>query len=365
MCHVSLINNSLFLCSNIYKLVDYTICIYICTLYALLQKTLRETPPTTKETSLITEESPPATGDINEIVVAYLIPVDGPYQINCDGQTGGCFIWNDYGLEINFPPKCSQEHIQVDIQNFLPINNKVHPTIHIVSEVYQFQCNIKRFDKAFTLRLQHCLSLKSPEDCHQLCFIIESENNNDMKHGYFEVGNSYGIVHLNKFCRIFIVWVRALWRNMRTIIRTTNIFTRTVQHQDNSLSSDQQSSTSSEAHTEGLFDVPDVSLNTPIYDTQADIPLKYESMIGLPKNFHHLAEWNCVYSIYLSLGGWNKVRTQLVKLPVMVQITANVMNTGLNPHLTCAQHAHILQGLMSYSHSLLLQSITYFAFLTS
>ena len=47
--------------------------------------------------------------------------VDGPYQINCGGQIGGSFVWNDCSLEVIFPPKCLQQNIQVTMSASLPI----------------------------------------------------------------------------------------------------------------------------------------------------------------------------------------------------------------------------------------------------
>ena len=203
--------------------------------------------------------------------------------------------------------------------------------MHIVSAVYQFNCNIKRFDKAFTLHLEHCIKLQSPEDCQKMCFIIQHDDSNDMKYGHFEVGNSYGTVNLNRFSRIFIVWVNELWRNICTIVLPAT-------DQDNTslqVSGNQQSSTRSEAHSEEVYTsqtdhitlsqstsgqqhdstVPSSS-GVVSYDTgkectkmkHASSPVyKYESMIGLPKDYCHLTNWSGVYSIYVKLGGWRKV----------------------------------------------------------
>ena len=91
------------------------------------------------------------------------------------------------------------------MSTFLPIKNEIHASIHIVSAVYQFKCNIERFDEAFTLRLQHCIELQSPEDCQNLRFIIQHGDSNDVKYGHYEVGNSYGTVNLNKFCHVLFV----------------------------------------------------------------------------------------------------------------------------------------------------------------
>ena len=204
--------------------------------------------------------------------------------------------------------------------------------MHIVSAVYQFNCNIQKFDKAFTLRLQHCIKLQSPEDCQKMHFVIQHDDSNDIKYGCFEVGNSYGTVHLNRFSRIFIVWINELWRNICTIVLPV------TDDQDNTslqASGDQQSSTRSEAHSKEVYTsqtdhtmlsqstsgqqhdstVPSSS-GMASYDTEKECTkkkhvsspvYKYESMICLPNDYCCLTNWSGVYSIYVNLGGWRKV----------------------------------------------------------
>ena len=219
------------------------------------------------------------------------------------------------------------------MSTLLPIKNEVHPGMHIVSAVYQFNCNIERFDKAFTLRLQHCIEIQSPEDCQKMHFVIQhGGGSNDVKYGHFAVGNYYGTVNLNKFCRVFIVWVRELWRSICTIILPV------TDGQDNTplqVSNNQQSSTRSEGHSKEIFtsqtdqttlsqsvsgqqhdsSVPSNSstsnscaVNNEYVESKQDDPVyKYESMIALPRDYCHLPDWYGVYSIYAELGGWRKV----------------------------------------------------------
>lgn len=215
------------------------------------------------------------------------MPVDGPYQINFDGQSGGCLDWKDCGLKINFPSQCSQQHVQVAVSAFLPINNEVHPGVYIVSAVYKFHCNIKRFDKPFTLRLQHCIELQSMENCYKMYFIVQHEGDNIMKYGHFEPGYSYGTVTLKQFCRIFIIWVRKLWKNICAVI-----FPSLDDQGHSSLeeSSNQQSSTCTENVSQS---------DHPVY--------KYEAMLGLPSDHFGLTDWSSVYAIYVKLGEWTKV----------------------------------------------------------
>ena len=163
-----------------------------------------------KEVGLPTKENAAGT--------AVVIHVDGPYQISCDGESGGYFMWKNCGLAINFPPKCSQQHIKLTTNTFLPVENEVYPGVHIVSAVYQFDCNIERFNKPFILRLQHCVKLQSPEDCQKMRFIVLQDGSNYVKYGSFEVGKCYGIVHLNRFCHIFIIWIDEPWKNIHIIV---------------------------------------------------------------------------------------------------------------------------------------------------
>ena len=245
-------------------------------------------------------------------IISHIIPVDGPYEVNCDGQSGGCFVWKDCGLEISFPSECSQQHIQVTMSTFLPIKNKVHPGMHIVSAVYQFNCNIERFDKAFTLRLQHCIELQSPEDCQKMRFVIHHGDSNDMKYGCFEAGKSYGTVKLNRFCYIFIIWIHESWKNIRVIVLPLS-----GDKDNSSLASSQHSSSGSSA--EFSISQTDQRENSQSADDRQHIssvppdaiddspPYKYEAMFCLPKNHHQLLNWSGVYSIYYNLGEWRDV----------------------------------------------------------
>ena len=247
-------------------------------------------------------------------MLSHVVPVSGPHQINCDGQSGGCFVWNECGLEIDFPPKCSQQNIQVTTSSFLPIKNEVHPGMHIVSAVYQFNCNIKRFDKAFTLRLQHCIKLWSPEDCQKMRFVIQHDDSSDTKYGCFEAGQSYGTVKLNRFCYIFIIFIHDPSKNIRVIVLPLS-----GDEGNSSLSSIHHSSSASEhstPHTDerGIFQSADDQSSVPSnasvgdFTTAGYTPYRYEAMFCLPQNHCQLLNWKGVYSIYYNLGEWRDVR---------------------------------------------------------
>ena len=253
---------------------------------------------------------------MNEAILAHVIPVSGPHQINCDGQSGGCFVWDECGLEINFPPKCSQQHIQVTTSSFLPIKNEVYPGMHIVSAVYQFNCNIKRFDKAFTLRLQHCIKLQSPEDCQKMRFVIQHDDSNDMKYGCFEAGQSYGTVKLNRFCHIFVILIHDPWKNICVIVLPLS-----GNEGNSSPSSIQQGTGASVEHSTTQTNQRGISQS--VEDRQSSVPpnasvgdfntagsplYKYEAMFCLPKDHLQLSDWKGVYSIYNKLREWRDVR---------------------------------------------------------
>ena len=252
--------------------------------------------------------------------------VAGPYQISCDGESGGYFVWNDHGLEMYFPSGCSQQHVQVAASTFLPIKNEIYPGTHIVSAVYQFNCNVNRFDKAFTLHLQHCVKLQSPEECQKMCFVVVHNGSSVVKYGYFEAGKSYGTVTLDRFCHIFIVMVHRFWKNVRMVVLPI------LGNQHNSLPqapSDQQSnnsrlsgveehkgelSTSQSDHAESsqsacgqqhVFSEAVSPISSAIgSDTTT---YQYEAMISLPGDHHGLTNWSSYYSIYHDLGTWRQV----------------------------------------------------------
>ena len=223
-------------------------------------------------------------------------------------------------MEISFPPKCSQQHIQVATNTFLPLKNDVCPGAHIVSAVYQFNCNVKRFDKAFTLRLQHCIELQSSEDCQKMRFIVHHDGNNDVKYGHFEAGKSYGTVVLHRFCSVFIIWIPEPWKNIRIVVlplsgneddsfqqvSSNQLSISNLEANSDGLSASQtdhrgnsQSARSQQHDSSELAPSSTMAPNSPVYE--------YESMIGLPKDHCHLTEWSGVYSIYVNLGEWRKV----------------------------------------------------------
>ena len=257
----------------------------------------------------------------------------GPYQISCDGEGGGYFVWSNCGLEINFPSRCSQRHVQVAASTFLPLKNEIYPGTHIVSAVYQFNCDIERFDKAITLRLQHCVKLQSPEDCQKMRFVVVQDDSCDVKYGHFEVGKSYGTVTLDRFCHIFIVWICALWKAIRIAVlplsgnqdnsslriqapsnhRSDSSRLSNVETHVEELTTSQSDRTGSFQSASGqeLGSSEAVTPSSSMVDATSPT-YKYEAMIGLPKIDHHFTNgWSSYYSIYYDYGTWRQVCIQL------------------------------------------------------
>lgn len=262
--------------------------------------------------------------------------VDGPYQINCDGQIGGAFVWNDCGLELTFPPKCSRQNIEITMTALLPVRNEVHPGVYIVSAVFKFHCNVKKFDKDFTLHLQHCINLKSSEDCHNMCFIIQHGDASDIKYGHFEAGNSYGSIVLNTFCCISVAWIHEFFRNLNfQMIVVPGLELPNNQNKEDSSSqiTDKQPSRSD---SEIILDKGTTPKNnhkvsrsvgdqqcdsqspndTDTYEwktnqediIKADFPChKYEEMVALPRDHSKLAKWIGIYSVYVKKAAWRIV----------------------------------------------------------
>ena len=188
--------------------------------------------------------------------------------------------------------------------------------MHIVSAVYQFDCNIKRFDKAFTLRLQHCIKLRSPEDCERMRFVLHHDGSNDMKYGCFEAGQSYGTVKLNRFCHIFVIFINEPWRNICVIVLPISGYKG-----NSSLFSNQQSSGASVEHSpsqtnqRGISQLADdqqssvpPNASVGVFTTADSTPYGYEAMFCLPKNHCKLLDWKGAYAIYNNLGEWRDVR---------------------------------------------------------
>ena len=253
----------------------------------------------------------------------FVMHAAGFYQINYDGESGGYFVWNDCGLKVNFPSQCSRQPVQITANTFLPVKNEIYPGVHIVSAVYQFNCDIERFDKPFTLCLQHCVKLQSSEDCQKMRFIIMQDGSSDAKCGRFEAGESFGIVSLDRFCHIFIVWIRELWNKICLVVlplsanqdnssqqvASNHSYNKSIEAHVKELSTSQAAHTGSFQSTSGQQHGSSQALssNSTVVDDNSP-PYKYEAMISLPRDHHCLTNsWSGYYSIYYDYGTWRQV----------------------------------------------------------
>lgn len=266
--------------------------------------------------------------NVIDVTLAHLVHVDGPYQIECDGQLGGSFVWNDCGLELTFPPKCSQQNIKVTMSTFLPIRNEVHSGVLIVSAVYRFSCNVKHFDKPFTLCLQHCINLQSSKDCHKMFFVTQHDDRIDISCGRFEVGTFHGTLNLNKFCIKYICWsCKGKYPGIPVrVVPLDNCGdhsskSNSVKVASSQLSGsteiplnvphDNQRSSSNQCHS-GTSSLPSSidRYTDNMKNVQGEIefpPWSYEGMLALPRGHSKLVKWNGIYSIYTNLPAWRIV----------------------------------------------------------
>jgi len=251
-----------------------------------------------------------------------MILIGGPFQISFNGQTGRYFAWRDYGLQLFFPPNCSHGRILVTMSSYIPFKNQIGPKIHVVSSIYYVRTNVKHFDNAVTLHLQHCVKLKTEEDCQKLHFIIIRKNGQIRADGKFNIGHSYGTIEVTNFCYIYIVWEADRGINIRPLNDQQG---ESVQEGTNN--SSQSNNNSSLKGTSHLS-----SNNASFIDTSNDNPnsvsgnsideshesltqevvsptFVYEEMLVVPSNRSSIVDknWSGIYSIYRNLDGWRLV----------------------------------------------------------
>ena len=99
------------------------------------------------------------------------------------------------------PPDCANGTVNVTIQAYLPISTQEHP---IVSAVFGITANIKQLEKPITLRLPHCVNVKSEDDKKMLSFLLLYTDSHTFEKGCFEIGESVGSIDLTNFCKVCI-----------------------------------------------------------------------------------------------------------------------------------------------------------------
>ena len=142
----------------------------------------------------------------NHSVSMHTKSIDGPCEIHCNGETGGIYYLRNHGLKLYFPPKCSQQNIEIVIHIYLSDKSPIKPGLQIASAVFKFRSNIKLFDKAVTLTIPHYIKIKSDEDKQKMCFVIQRGNNEPVirRDGHFPVKKSYGSLKMTQFCKVVI-----------------------------------------------------------------------------------------------------------------------------------------------------------------
>ena len=139
-------------------------------------------------------------------VSMHMTPIDGPCEINCNGELGGIYYLHNHELKLYFPPKCSKESIKIIIHVYLSDKNPVKQGLQIGSAVFKFQSNIKVFDKAVTLRIPHYIKINSDQDKQNMCFVIQrGDNEPDIRRdGHFPIKKSHGSLKIMQFCKVYV-----------------------------------------------------------------------------------------------------------------------------------------------------------------
>ena len=141
-------------------------------------------------------------------VSMHMTPIDGPCEINCNGELGGIYYLHNHELKLYFPPKCSKQSIKIVIHVYLSDKNPIKQGLQIGSAVFKFQSNVKVFDKAVTLRIPHYIKIKSDQDMQNMCFIVQRGNNEPdiRRDGHFPIKKSHGSLKIMQFCKIYVAY---------------------------------------------------------------------------------------------------------------------------------------------------------------
>ena len=141
-------------------------------------------------------------------VLMHTKPIDGPCEINCNGEIGGIYYLHNHELKLYFPPECSKQSIKIVIHVFLSDKSPIKQGLQIASAVFKFQSNVKVFDKAVTLSIPHYIKIKSDQDKQKMCFVIQRGNNEPdiRRDGRFPINKSYGSLKITKFCKICVAY---------------------------------------------------------------------------------------------------------------------------------------------------------------
>ena len=131
----------------------------------------------------------------------FLIPVGSSEKIEFDGRCGGSYLWEGHDFAMLLPPGCADENITINLQAYLPSSTQEHC---LVSAVFDVTTNIEKFKKPVTVRFPHCINIRSENDQEKLWFVIFHNDSYEFKKGYFEIGESFGSITIDKFSKLCI-----------------------------------------------------------------------------------------------------------------------------------------------------------------
>ena len=126
-----------------------------------------------------------------------LIPA-GDTVIQCDGKSGGSYLWKGHNFGITLPPDCADGTVNITLLAHLPSSTQDHC---LVSAVFEITTNVKQFKKPITLSFPHWVNIKSETDKEKLHFLVFQRRSSygisyGFQEGSFEVGESLGSIEV-------------------------------------------------------------------------------------------------------------------------------------------------------------------------
>ena len=135
-----------------------------------------------------------------------LIPV-GQSDIQCDGKSGGSYLWKGHDFGITLPPDCADGTVTITLKAYLPCSTQNHC---LASAVFQIITNVEEFKKPIKLSLSHWvnINIKSETDKEKLQFLVFKSNPYGILQGStqesFEVGESFASIEVSQVLLISV-----------------------------------------------------------------------------------------------------------------------------------------------------------------
>ena len=132
-----------------------------------------------------------------------LFPVGHSEIKNCNGKTGGSYLWKGHDFRIILPPDCADGAVNITIAAYLPISTQKHS---LASAVFEITTDSKKFEKPITLSFPHWVNIRCDTDKEKLCFLVFKSKSYGVEKGFF--GKSFGSIevseiHLISICKKF------------------------------------------------------------------------------------------------------------------------------------------------------------------